>query len=120
MRNLLLLLVGLLMTGCSYTAPQMSAPVTVSGKVSAGGAPVSGCVLMLQPLEDGHVAPCELGADGTFQANLVPGKYAYFVQKGADANATDLSKLNAKFLEADLGRTVTVAAGQTSLDIALD
>jgi hypothetical protein len=120
MRNLLLLLVGLLLTGCSNSAPQMSAPVAVSGKVSAAGAPVSGCVLMLQPLEDGHPAPCTLGPDGTFQANLVPGKYAYFVQKGSDATATDLSKLNAKFLEADLGRTVTVAAGQTSLDIALD
>lgn len=120
MRNLVLLLVGLVVAGCSNNVPQMSAPVAVTGKVMSGGAPVGGCVLMLQPLEDGHPAPCQLGADGTFQANLVPGKYAYFVQKGSDANAMDLSKLNAKYLEADLGRTVTVAAGQSSLDIALD
>ncbi len=118
MLRIVLVLLGFAFSGCAYNVPPMGDPVSVSGKVTSGGAPVSGVVLMFQPLENGHPAPCKLGADGAFEARLVPGKYAYFVQKDADGAA--LAKVNAKYQEADLGRTVTVKAGQTSLDLVLD
>jgi hypothetical protein len=118
MLRIVLVLLAFAVSGCAYNVPPMGDPVSVSGKVTSGGAPVSGVVLMLQPLEDGHPAPCKLGAEGTFEAKLVPGKYAYFVQKDADDAA--LAKVNAKYHAADLGRTVAVKAGQTSLDLVLD
>jgi hypothetical protein len=118
MFRIVLVLLALTVSGCAYNVPPMGDAVSVSGKVTSGGAPVSGVVLMLQPLEDGHPAPCKLGAEGTFEAKLVPGKYAYFVQKDADDAA--LAKVNAKYHAADLGRTVAVKAGQTSLDLVLD
>jgi hypothetical protein len=118
MLRLVLLLLACVFTGCAYNVPPMGDASSVAVKVTSGGAPVSGVVLMLQPLEDGHPAPCKLGADGTFEAKMVPGKYAFFVQKDGDDAA--FSKINAKFHEADLGRTVTVKPGQTSLDVALD
>lgn len=118
MLRLVLLLLACVISGCAYNVPPMADAVSVAVKATSGGSPVSGVVLVLQPLENGHPAPCKLGADGTYEAKLVPGKYAYFVQKDADDAA--FAKINAKFHEADLGRTVTINPGQTTLDVALD
>jgi hypothetical protein len=107
---LLMLIVGLV--GCGSKANFKNAPVAVSGSVSQGGQPVGGLVMIFQPLGDGHVREFPIQKDGTFNGELISGKYAYFVAKPTvPAAAQALRKLAPKYFEADLSRTVAVEAG---------
>lgn len=120
--KLLLLLMVACVSGCSYAVELKGEPALVKGKVaSADGKPVGGVLLTLQPLEDGHLTPLEVGPDGSFQGELVPGKYAYFVGKSSKtkSSAQTLKRVDAKFLEPNMSRTVDVAPG-SDLSIALD
>ena len=113
-----LLIIGLL--GCSTEVKLKHAPVSVAGKVSQGGKPVSGMVMVFQPLGDGHVREFQLRIDGSFNGELVSGEYAYYIAKQAVANAAQAPrKLPPKYFEADLSRTVTIEPDKL-LAIALD
>lgn len=121
--SIVVLLLSLLASGgCSPAVELKGEPAVVRGKLTnSGGQPVGGVLLTLQPLEDGHLAPLEVAADGTFQGELVPGTYAYSLGKSSKArnSAQSLKQVDAKFLEPDLNRTVTVTPG-SELAIALE
>lgn len=124
MRNakLLLLLVTASLVGCSYAVELKGEPALVQGKIAgSNGRPVGRVLLTLQPLEDGHLTPLEVSADGRFQGELVPGKYAYYVGKSSRSKSSTqaLKGVDAKFFEPDMSRTIMVASG-TELNIALD
>lgn len=92
----------------------------MAGKVSHSGQPFGGLVMVFQPLGDGHLREMPIRKDGEFSGQMVTGEYAYYVAKPTTrAAAQMLRKLAPKYFEADLSRTVTVAA-KTPLAIALD
>jgi len=120
MRSLIVLLSLASLAGCAYNAPLMSESVDVTGKVTSAGAPVGDLVVTFQPLESGHMTPVTVASDGSFQAKMVPGKYAYFVSTGSGTEGMAGSKLPPKFFEPDLGRFISVTPDQSSFEIALD
>ena len=77
----LILLVGVL--GCSSEVRRKATPVNVTGKVSQSGRPLGGMVMIFQPLGDGHMREFPVQKDGTFNGELISGKYAYYVAKPA-------------------------------------
>jgi hypothetical protein len=82
------------------------------GSVAQGRKPAGGLVIVIQPLGDGHVREFPTQKDGTFNGEMISGKYAYYVAKPtAPAAAQALRKLAPKYFEADLSRTVAVEAG---------
>jgi predicted small lipoprotein YifL len=110
---------SLALAGCGSKAKLNSPPVSVSGKVSQAGQPVSGVVMVFQPLENGHVRELPVQNDGSFSGEFVAGKYAYYVTKPAAISSATPSKVPAQYFQADLSRTVEVEPG-TQLAIALD
>jgi hypothetical protein len=77
-------------------------------------------VMVFQPLGDGHVREFPIQKDGSFNGEMISGKYAYFVAKPAIPTAAQaLKTLAPKYFEADLSRTVEVEPGAL-LAIALD
>lgn len=112
MRMLVVLMVIAGLAGCGSDARLKGTPVSVTGRVSQGGQPVGGMVMIFQPLGDGHVREFPVQKDGTFNGELISGKYAYYVAKPtAPAAAQALRNLPPKFFEADLSRTVAVESG---------
>jgi hypothetical protein len=112
MRLFIMLLLIVSLTGCGSKANLKKAPVAVSGSVSQGGQPIGGLVMVFQPLGDGHVRELPVQKDGTFNGELISGKYAYYVAKPTvPAAAQALRNLAPRFFEADLSRTVAVESG---------
>ncbi|MBU6236336.1 MAG: hypothetical protein KGQ51_00825 [Planctomycetes bacterium] len=108
-----------LLIGCGPKVEMNQGPVSVSGKLTASGAAVGDVLLTLQPLDTGHVVPISVGADGSFRGEVIPGKYAYYVTAN-EGKPGAIDKVPADFRQASMTRTVTVSAGQSTLDIALD
>ena len=121
--RLIALIVGALavgMVGCSPTTSLKESPTSVSGKVSRAGQPFGDVLVSFQPLDHGHLCSFPVKPDGKFQGELISGNYAYYVgQSTAPNSAAALKKIDPKYLEADLGRSVAIQAGQ-ELVIALD
>ena len=106
--------------GCSQTTPLNEAPLTVTGKVSQNCQAIGDVNISFQPLQHGHPVSLPVSADGTFQGELIPGNYAYFVAKSATPKSESaIKKIDPKYLEASLTRSVDVQPGQ-ELAIALD
>lgn len=115
-----LVVLSLAANGCSQPTRLNEAPINVSGKVSQGGQAVGDVQVSFQPLEHGHPVSLPVNADGTFQGELIPGNYAYFVAKSAAPKSeAALKKIDPKFFEPNLERKVAVEDGQELL-IALD
>ena len=121
MKNLLAVLSLVVLVGCGSTASPMPASSIVKGKLeTSSGKPIGNVMLTLQPLGNGHPAPLQVSEDGTFQGEIVPGKYAYYVAKSFAKDSEKALKLvNAKYYEASMTRTVSVQAGQ-ELRIAIE
>jgi hypothetical protein len=119
--NVLALVVLLLAAiGCTQPTRLNDAPISVNGKVSQGGQPVGDVLVSFQPLERGHPGNFPVNPDGTFQGELIPGNYAYFVGKATTPKSdATLKKIDPKFYEPNLERKVAVEDGQ-ELIIALD
>ncbi|HVK12777.1 MAG TPA: hypothetical protein VM597_28760 [Gemmataceae bacterium] len=103
-----------------------SEPVDVTGKVTAGGAPLGNVQIVFQPTgSDLSVqTPAAVGADGTFQVRLIPGKYVYYFQarevlKPADrgAFAAGFQKVPEPYRTADKNHTVEAKAGEVVIDV---
>ena len=106
--------------GCTQPTRLNEAPINVNGKVSQGGQPVGDLLVTFQPLEQGHPGNFPVNPDGTFQGELIPGNYAYFVGKSTTPKSeAALKKIDPKFYEPNLDRKVAVEDGQELL-IALD
>lgn len=106
--------------GCGAQVEQIAGPIPVKGKATLnGGRAVSGVAITLQPLDKGHPATLEVTADGSFSGQATPGKYAYFIGPSSDRKSKGLSLIPAKYQQADMARTVSVAEGQ-ELTIVLD
>lgn len=108
-----------LLVGCGPKIVLNSEPTSVSGKLTVAGTPIGNVLLTLQPLETGHPVPIKVGSDGSFSSQVIPGKYAYFVTPMED-KAGAIDKVPADFRQANLTRTVTVTAGQTTLELPLN
>ena len=121
MKNLLLVLSLVVLAGCGSAGSPMPASSIVKGKLeTSAGKPIGNVLLTLQPLGDGHPSPLQVSEDGTFQGEIVPGKYAYFVAKSSAKNSDQALKLvDAKYYEASMTRTVSVQAGK-ELRIAIE
>jgi hypothetical protein len=120
MRSTIVLTLIAGLAGCSSEVRLKDAPVSMSGKVTHGGQPASGVVMVFQPLGDGHVRELPVRKDGTFNGELVSGEYLYYVAKTTVPGAAlTLRKLPPKYFEADLSRTVNVEPG-IEFAIALD
>ena len=119
LRLLLVLALACVSIGCQSKVPLMNTPVDVVGKLTKAGTPVGNVTLTLQPLETGHMVPMKVGADGSFKGNIVPGKYAYYLSASEDGGESALQGIDASLKEANMQRTVTVQAGQSSLEVNL-
>ena len=114
-RYLMIAVISLCVVGCGGSQPgRKTAPVNVTGKLSQAGQPVGKVAVTFQPLDHGHMINLTVKADGTFQGEMIPGKYAYTIVPGQSS-----TKVDPRFIEADLQRTVDVEAGKPML-IALD
>jgi hypothetical protein len=117
---LALTIAAIALTGCSRPTQLNEAPIGVTGKISQGGQPVGDVLVTFQPLEKGHPASFPVAAAGTFQGELIPGNYAYYVGKSpASKSDAAIKRIDPKFLEANLTRAVMIAPDQ-ELVIALD
>jgi hypothetical protein len=106
--------------GCSDAAALKDAPVSVSGKVLQGGQPVGNVVVWFHPLDNGHLQNLPVSTDGTFLGELVSGNYAYYVGKSpAPSSEAVLKKIDPKFYEPDLERSISVDFGKEII-LALD
>ncbi len=106
--------------GCSDPPVLKDAPVSVSGKLLQGGKPVGNVVVAFHPLDHGHLRSLTVGADGTFQGELIGGNYSYYVENSpTPSSAAALKKIDRKYYEPDLGRNVSVEFGK-ELVLALD
>lgn len=108
-----------LLVGCGPKVEMLAEPVAISGKLTGAGAPIGNVVLTLQPIEIGHPVIMQVGGDGSFTGNAIPGKYVYFISEREDDPGA-IEKVAAKFREADMDRSVVVAADQPTVDLALD
>ena len=106
--------------GCSETPPLKGAPLSVSGRMAQGGKPVGNVVVWFHPLDNGHLQNLPVSADGTFHGELISGNYSYYVAKSPAPNsALALKKIDPKYFEPDLGRSINVEFGK-DLVLALD
>jgi hypothetical protein len=104
-KTVLLSVLILSMAGCGETITKVSEPIAVTIKVSAGGKPVENVSLSLQPIDAGSPSVAEV-VKGEFKANVVPGKYTYFIDKGkTDA---DLAKIPEKYRLGAMDRTLDI------------
>ena len=118
--SILVVAILVLMAGCSQSPALRQAPVSVSGRVSKGGQPVGNVVVSFHPLDQGHLRSLPVNSDGTFAGELIAGNYAYYVgPSSAPTSQATLARIDAKYYEPDLGRSVAVEPGK-ELVIALD
>ncbi len=120
-RDLLATFMMLGAIGCGAPQPGLKgAPVNVSGKVSQSGQPVGNITVSFHPLDNGHLTNLEVKPDGTFQGELISGKYAYSIVQSTPNDATPSApSIAPEYMQPDLQRTVSVEAGQ-ALEIVLN
>ena len=106
----LVLIVAVL--GCGKGPVNLSEPVLVNGKVQWRGQPLNDTAISLQPLEQGHMALLRTDSTGKFNAEVIPGKYAYFIDAANNSNRGKVAGIPSKYQQADLGRTVVVQPGE--------
>jgi hypothetical protein len=114
--------------GCGMNPGQVADRVPIKGQVTfADGKPVRDVMLTLQPLERGHMAGLKVGADGAFNGDAVPGKYAYYfaAQEGKTAAekqkfGTALRAVPEQYRTLSMERTVAVNSGGGDLQIKLN
>jgi hypothetical protein len=128
MRLTLLTTVSISLAGCGMNPPSVADRVPVKGRVTlADGKPVRDVMLSLQPLDGGFMAGMNVGADGTFRGEAVPGKYAYFLgvqEVGTTADrqksAVALKGIPGQYRSPHLERTLEVQPGGSSLQLKLN
>jgi hypothetical protein len=108
------LLLGLAaLAGCGYDPGTKPEPTAVRGQVTfADGKPVRNVRLSFNPTSgDQMPGGVDLGADGTFRARLIPGKYIVTFES-LTGKAAALKAIPAKYHTPDVAHTVEVATGR--------
>jgi hypothetical protein len=106
----------LLAAGCSKEQAKRQGPVSITGKLTQAGQPVGNVVVTFRPLDNGFEGSFPVKPDGAFAGELVAGNYAYFVAKSTAPNAdAALKKVDPKFYEPDLTRSVVIEPGKEVL-----
>ena len=106
--------------GCSDVTTLKDTPVSISGKVSQGGKPVGNVVVWFHPLDKGHVESLPVNTDGTFVGEMIGGNYSYYVGSSlAQNSAAALKKIDPKYYQPDLARSIAVEFGK-EIVLALD
>jgi hypothetical protein len=107
-------------SGCSNSPSVKDAPVSVTGKVTQGGKPVGNLVVSFHPLDNGHLRSLAVKQDGTFLGEMIAGDYTYYVGSSqAPASAAVLKRIDPKYYEPDLGRSLSIESGKPIV-LALD
>lgn len=120
MIRILMLALVTCLVGCGPSIREMAAPSATQGKVTLKSQPFGDISLSLQPLTEGYPKTIQVAADGTFQAELIPGKYVYSVgQATSKTSEQALKKVDPKYYDTSMDRSVVVSAGE-ELIIALD
>jgi hypothetical protein len=106
--------------GCAPAPTLKGAPAAFTGKLSRAGRPVRDVMISFHPLDHGHLCSFPVKSDGTFQGELISGNYAYYVSPSPNpASAAAMQRIDVKYREPDLKRTIAVDAGQ-QLALALE
>lgn len=106
--------------GCSGATTLKETPVSITGKVSQGGKPVGDVVVWFHPLDNGHVESLPVSSDGKFNGELIVGNYSYYVGNSpAPTSAAVLKKIDPKYYQPDLARSINVEDGKEII-LALD
>ena len=120
MVRILMLALVTCLVGCGPSIREMAPPSATKGKVTLKSQPFGDISVTLQPLADGYPKTIPVAADGTFQTELVPGKYVYSVgQSSSKTSEQALKKVDPKYYDTSMDRSVVVSAGE-DLIIALD
>jgi hypothetical protein len=116
----LLAVVAMGAVGCSEAPTLKGAPVGISGRVAQGGKPLGNVVVWFHPLDNGHLQNLLVNSDGTFHGELVGGAYSYYLGKSPAPNsALALQRVNPKYFEPDMRRTINVEFSK-EITLALD
>jgi hypothetical protein len=76
---------------------------------------VGNVVVWFHPLDSGHLQSLSVNTDGTFAGELIGGSYSYYVDKSpAPDSAAALRKINPRYYEPDLGRSIDVESARKS------
>lgn len=105
--------------GCSGHVERVGNPIAVKGTVTMKGKPLKDVSISLQPLEDGHMTQLHVKSDGSFEADVTPGKYAYSVHPSTQVKRDSRLQIPVEFRQASLTRVVSIEPG-TDLRIAFD
>lgn len=120
MVRILMLALMTCLVGCGPSIREMGTPSATKGKVTLKSQPFGDISLSLQPMADGYPKTVQVAADGTFQTELIPGKYVYSVgQTSSKSSEQALKKVDPKYYDTSMDRSVVVSAGE-DLIIALD
>jgi len=114
--RILLILVFPILLGCGTSVTQVSDPQKFKGKaVGSGDSPLANVLVVLQPMEQGFVTECETNVQGEFEADLVPGKYAYYFAASKKTKSPIPKSISASYLEPKAEHVVTIAPGSDIL-----
>lgn len=120
MRNVFLSLLVIGIAGCGSQVGLKEQAAAVTGRLSHGGQPVGGLLVVFQPLGDGHMRELPVAKDGTFRGDFVSGEYAYYVARPAAAVAGQpQAAIAPEYYQPQMSRTVLVESGR-ELAIELD
>jgi ABC-type phosphate transport system substrate-binding protein len=120
MVRILMLALLTCLVGCGPSIREMGAPSATNGKVTLKGQPLGDISVTLQPMTEGYPKTVQVAAEGTFQTELVPGKYVYSIGLSPSKTSEQaLKKVDPKYYDTSMDRSVVVAAGE-ELIIALD
>lgn len=115
-KYLRLLVLGLI--GCgSVSVEENPEPVSITGKLTVAGQPVTGVKINLQPIGPGALPAVMEVQNGEFTGQASPGKYTFFISPGSDANA--FAAIPEKFHSGDMERVAEVDVG-SPLELKLE
>ncbi len=122
MRSLgLLLTCVFVFSGCGESAPEKAKVFPVSGKVTVGGAPLDGYMIIFGSTTTGDGASATTKSDGTYtlavsdgRPGCVPGKYKVVIKPGAAAMQAAMANVGPGGPKVDTKVPGTFGSAETS------
>ncbi len=110
-------LCALLFCGCGVHPGTNPDPIQIVGSVLHNGKPISDVVLNLQATGAGVQATLPI-RNGTFQGNIVPGRYTFFISEGTSAGA--FKAIPPKYHQGSLDRQFDIDGKTNALTLTLE